>query len=110
MSEMKISSRAVRRFRLSGRIGNTNSQAYLDKVILWTHDPDHDEIITTSDKITVYGSEVGFFTESDFELVLQGKSSCVTAYATAEQAWKASRKKVRDDEKAKSKRLPENNR
>lgn len=107
---MKISSRAVRQFQGFGRIGNTNSREYLDKVILWTHDPDHDEIITTSDKVTVYGSEAGFFTEPDFKLVLRGKSSCVTAYTTAEQAWKASKKKVSDRGKTKPERLSKNNR
>ncbi len=70
------------------------SDAFKPLIVLHTDDGDLNDVITMRDRTSVYGSEIGWYTEEDFKKLLNGESSDVNCYCTAEQAWEAQKAKV----------------
>jgi hypothetical protein len=69
------------------------SDAFKALIVLHTDDGDLNDVITMRDRTSVYGSEIGWYTEQDFKRLLNGESDGVTCYCTAEQAWEAQKAK-----------------
>lgn len=69
------------------------SDAFKALIVLHTSDGDLNDIITMRDRTSVYSSEIGWYTEVDFQKLLAGESTGVTIHCTAEQAWEAQKNK-----------------
>jgi hypothetical protein len=102
---MELASRLFRKNHFAscgGRYGVELSEKYKARIVLQTEHGKGYTRITTRDKITVFGTPLGFFAnEADFLEACRGRSDGIVLYWNAEQAADAEWKRIQRTERQK---------
>jgi hypothetical protein len=87
------------RFSFCGQPGDMNSKKYIRRIADEKDYGDGYIVITTKDKMKVYGTPLGFFARiEDYRAACSGKSEGICVYRTAEQASAAEAKRRKHSE------------